>query len=90
MRSHSLASSPPSQRHDDAHLPHILISLAWASADMPLEGWINALELLLPLAVAVPVVGSPVQGSLEAAISILKLAQARRLRDVLHQSLNPA
>jgi hypothetical protein len=57
---------------------------------MPLESWINALELLRPLAVAVPVVGSPVQGSLEAAISILKLAQARRLGDVLQQSLTLA
>jgi hypothetical protein len=45
---------------------------------MSLESWINTLELLLPIAKAVPVLGSPVEGSLEAAVKILQFAQARR------------
>jgi hypothetical protein len=46
---------------------------------MALEGWIQALELLTPVAKAVPVLGAPVEGSLEAAGKILKFAQVRGL-----------
>jgi hypothetical protein len=48
---------------------------------MALESWIQALELLTPVAKAVPVLGAPVEGSLEAAVKILKFAQVRGLCD---------
>jgi hypothetical protein len=54
---------------------------------MSLEGWIKTLELLIPIAKAVPVLGSPVEGSLEAAVKILRFAQVRRLRR-LHENLD--
>jgi hypothetical protein len=47
---------------------------------MSFEGWIKTLEILIPIAKAVPLLGSPVEGSLEAAIKILQFAQVRRLR----------
>jgi hypothetical protein len=47
---------------------------------MALEDWIKTLELLVPIAKAVPVLGAPVEGSLEAAVKILQFAQVRRLR----------
>jgi hypothetical protein len=47
---------------------------------MSIEDWIKTLELLVPIAKAVPLLGSPVEGSLEAAVKILQLAQVRRPR----------
>jgi hypothetical protein len=47
---------------------------------MALEGLIQTLELLIPIAKAIPLLGSPVEGSLEAAVKIVQLAQVRRLR----------
>jgi hypothetical protein len=47
---------------------------------MALEDWIETLELLIPIARAVPVLGPPVEGSLEAAMKILQFTQVRRLR----------
>jgi uncharacterized protein (UPF0210 family) len=46
---------------------------------MALEDLIKTLELLVPIAKAVPVLGSPVEGSLETAVKILRFAQVRRL-----------
>jgi hypothetical protein len=48
---------------------------------MAIGDWIKTLELLVPIAKAVPVLGAPVEGSLEAAVKILQFAQARRIRD---------
>jgi hypothetical protein len=44
-----------------------------------LVGWIRTLELLTPIARTIPLLGSPLEGSLEAAVEILKFAQVRRL-----------
>jgi hypothetical protein len=44
---------------------------------MPLEDAIIILDVLTVIAKAVPVLGAPVEGSLEALGKILKLAQAR-------------
>jgi hypothetical protein len=45
---------------------------------MPLEDAMMILDVLTVIAKAVPVLGAPVEGSLEALGKILKLAQARR------------
>jgi hypothetical protein len=47
---------------------------------MALEDLIKTLELLVPIAKAVPVLGAPVEGTLEAAVKILQLAQVRDSR----------
>jgi uncharacterized protein (DUF39 family) len=44
-----------------------------------LEGWIRTLELLTPIAKSIPLLGSPLEGSLEAVVQILKFAQVRRV-----------
>jgi hypothetical protein len=46
---------------------------------MLLEEAISLLAILTPIAKAVPVLGSPVEGSLEALSKLLELAKARRL-----------
>jgi hypothetical protein len=46
---------------------------------MALEEAISILAILTPIAKAVPVLGSPVEGSLEALTRLLELAKARRL-----------
>jgi hypothetical protein len=46
---------------------------------MALDEAINILAVLTPIAKAVPVLGSPVEGSLEALSKLLELAKARRL-----------
>jgi hypothetical protein len=46
---------------------------------MALEDLIKTLELLVPIAKTVPVLGSPVEGSLDAAVKILRFAQVRRV-----------
>jgi hypothetical protein len=46
---------------------------------MALEEAISILKVLVPIAKAVPVLGAPVEGSLEALSKILEFAQARRL-----------
>jgi hypothetical protein len=46
---------------------------------MALEEAISILEVLVPIAKAVPVLGAPVEGSLEALSKILRFAQARNL-----------
>jgi hypothetical protein len=44
---------------------------------MALEEAIDILEILVPIAKAVPILGAPVEGSLEALKKILEFAQAR-------------
>jgi hypothetical protein len=44
-----------------------------------LVGWIRTLELLTPIAKTIPLLGSPLEGSLEAAVEILKFAQVLHL-----------
>jgi hypothetical protein len=46
---------------------------------MALEEAISILAILTPIAKAIPVLGSPVEGSLEALTRLLELAKARRL-----------
>jgi hypothetical protein len=46
---------------------------------MALDEAINLLAVLTPIAKAVPVLGSPVEGSLEALSKLLELAKVRRL-----------
>jgi hypothetical protein len=46
---------------------------------MGLEEAINILAILTPIAKAVPVLGSAVEGSLDALSKLLELAKARRL-----------
>jgi hypothetical protein len=46
---------------------------------MALDEAITLLALLTPIAKAVPVLGSPVEGSLEALSRLLELAKVRRL-----------
>jgi hypothetical protein len=46
---------------------------------MALDEAIAILAILTPIAKAVPVLGSPVEGSLEALSKLLELANARRL-----------
>jgi hypothetical protein len=46
---------------------------------MALDEAINILAVLTPIAKAVPVLGSPVEGSLEALNRLLELAKARCL-----------
>jgi hypothetical protein len=46
---------------------------------MALDEAIAILAALTPIAKAVPVLGSPVEGSLEALSKLLELAKARRL-----------
>jgi hypothetical protein len=46
---------------------------------MALDEAITLLAVLTPIAKAVPVLGSPVEGSLEALTRLLELAKARRL-----------
>jgi hypothetical protein len=46
---------------------------------MALDEAINILAVLTPIAKAVPVLGSPMEGSLEALGRLLELAKARRL-----------
>jgi hypothetical protein len=46
---------------------------------MALEEAIAILTILTPIAKAVPVLGSPVEGSLEALSKLLELAKARYL-----------
>jgi hypothetical protein len=46
---------------------------------MALDEAITLLAILTPIAKAVPVLGSPVEGSLEALSKLLELAKARRL-----------
>jgi hypothetical protein len=46
---------------------------------MALEEAITLLAVLTPIAKAVPVLGSPVEGSLEALSKLLELAKASRL-----------
>jgi hypothetical protein len=46
---------------------------------MALEEAIAILAILTPIAKAIPVLGSPVEGSLEALSKLLELAKARRL-----------
>jgi hypothetical protein len=60
----STISLPSSNRHD-----HI----------MALEEALEILEVLVPIAKAVPILGVPVEGSLEALSKILKFAQVRHL-----------
>jgi hypothetical protein len=44
---------------------------------MSLEGAITILAVLAPIAKAIPVLGAPVEGSLEALTKILEFAKAR-------------
>jgi hypothetical protein len=46
---------------------------------MALEEAIAILGVLTPIAKAVPVLGAPVEGAIEALSKILELAKARRL-----------
>jgi hypothetical protein len=46
---------------------------------MAVSDLIRGLEILVPIAKAVPVLGTPVEGSLEAAIKILQYAEVRAL-----------
>jgi hypothetical protein len=46
---------------------------------MALDEAITMLAVLTPIAKAIPVLGSPVEGSLEALNKLLELAKARRL-----------
>jgi hypothetical protein len=46
---------------------------------MALDEAITLLAVLKPIAKAVPVLGSPVEGSLEALNKLLELVKARRL-----------
>jgi hypothetical protein len=46
---------------------------------MSLEEALEILEVLVPIAKAVPILGAPVEGSLEALSKILKFAQVRHL-----------
>jgi hypothetical protein len=45
---------------------------------MALEEAVDILKVLTPIAKAVPILGAPVEGSLEALSKILEFAQARR------------
>jgi hypothetical protein len=45
---------------------------------MKVEDAIGILEILAPIAEAIPVLGTPVKGALEATSKILGFAQARR------------
>jgi hypothetical protein len=45
---------------------------------MGLEHLLNVIEFLVPIAKAIPILGSPVEGSLEAVKQIVLLAQVRR------------
>jgi hypothetical protein len=47
---------------------------------MGLEDAIAILEVLTPIAKAIPVLGAPVEGSLEAVGKILKFAKVRRVQ----------
>jgi hypothetical protein len=46
---------------------------------MAVSDLIRGLEILVPIAKAVPVLGAPVEGSLEAAIKIMQYAEVRAL-----------
>jgi hypothetical protein len=46
---------------------------------MALEEAISILAMLMPIANAVPILGAPVQGSLETLSKILEFVQARHL-----------
>jgi hypothetical protein len=46
---------------------------------MALEEALEIFEMLVPIAKAVPILGAPVEGSLEALSKILKFAQVRHL-----------
>jgi hypothetical protein len=48
------------------------------SSKTDLGPWINMLKVLTPIAEAVPVLGAPVKGSIEAATLILEHAQVSR------------
>jgi hypothetical protein len=50
---------------------------------MALEDAVAILEVLVPIAKAVPVLGAPVEGSLEALKKILEFAQARQAVETL-------
>jgi hypothetical protein len=45
---------------------------------MPLENLLKVIEFLVPVAKAIPILGSSVEGSLEAVKEIVVLAQVRR------------
>jgi hypothetical protein len=78
---HALRTRPVS-----APLARLLLSSAISHSSlncrqhtMLLEEAISLLAILTPIAKAVPVLGSPVEGSLEALSKLLELAKARRL-----------
>jgi hypothetical protein len=54
--------------------------------DTALDVLIETLELLVPIAKAVPALGTTVEGALEAAIKVVKFAQ---VRSVLHPLAQP-
>jgi hypothetical protein len=61
-------------------LPDHLTSIAQSPRPaMALDEAMEILEVLAPIAKAVPILGAPVEGSLEALSKILKFAQVRHL-----------
>jgi hypothetical protein len=61
-------------------LPDHLTSIAQSPRPaMALDEAMEILEVLVPIAKAVPILGAPVEGSLEALSKILKFAQVRHL-----------
>jgi hypothetical protein len=55
---------------------------------MALDEAIDILKVLVPIAKAVPILGAPVEGSLEALSKILEFAQARGWPDDLASLLS--
>jgi hypothetical protein len=60
-----------------SHLDHCALLAHSSLATMALDEVIDVLKVLVPIAKAVPILGAPVEGSLEALSKILEFAQAR-------------
>jgi hypothetical protein len=82
----SLPTLPCARLPDPAPLAYLLLSLTTPpsctdshATNMALEEAIDILNILTPIAKAVPILGAPVEGSLEALSPILEFAQARHL-----------
>jgi hypothetical protein len=61
-----------------SHLDHRVLLAESSLLKMALDEAIDILNVLVPIAKAVPILGAPVEGSLEALSKILEFAQVRQ------------
>jgi hypothetical protein len=62
-----------------SHLEHRAFLAQSLPLTMALDEAIDLLKVLVPIAKAIPILGAPLEGSLEALSKILEFAQARHL-----------